>query len=131
MNAIKKHDAGLIVAGILLIVCAFLFLLAPGVTLVTLTAIAGAAFLVSGIFDVITYVRFREAMSLSGWALAYAVLDIVIGLMFLIHPIAFAAVIPWVIGSSSPCSAWWRSSARCASARRACRCGAGCCSRAS
>ena len=98
MNAIKKHDAGLIVAGILLIVCAFLFLLAPGVTLVTLTAIAGAAFLVSGIFDVITYVRFREAMSLSGWALAYAVLDIVIGLMFLIHPIAFAAVIPWVIG---------------------------------
>ena len=84
MNAIKKHDAGLIVAGILLIVCAFLFLLAPGVTLVTLTAIAGAAFLVSGIFDVITYVRFREAMSLSGWALAYAVLDIVIGLMFLI-----------------------------------------------
>lgn len=99
MDTTKKHDWGLIIAGILLILCAFLFLLAPGLTLVTITAIAGAAFLVSGVFDIINYVRFRKVMNLSGWALAYAVLDIIIGLMFLIHPLALAAVIPWVIGA--------------------------------
>ena len=131
MNTVKKHDAGLIVAGVLLVLCAFLLFFAPGVALVTLTAIAGAAFLVSGVFDIVAYVRFRAAMSLSGWAVAYAVLDIVVGLMLLVHPFAFAAVIPWVVASSSRCSARWRSQARCASARWARRCGAGCCSRAS
>ena len=74
MNTVKKHDAGLIVAGVLLVLCAFLLFFAPGVALVTLTAIAGAAFLVSGVFD------------------------IVVGLMLLVHPFAFAAVIPWVVG---------------------------------
>ena len=99
MDTVKKHEWGLIVAGILLIACAFFFLLAPGLTLVTITAIAGAAFLVSGVFDIIGYIRFHKAMVLSGWMIAYAVLDIVIGLMFLLHPLAFAAVIPWVIGA--------------------------------
>ena len=98
MNTVKKHDAGLVVAGVLLVLCAFLLFFAPGVALVTLTAIAGAAFLVSGVFDIVAYVRFRAAMSLSGWAVAYAVLDIVVGLMLLVHPFAFAAVIPWVVG---------------------------------
>ena len=99
MDTTRKHDWGLIVAGILLVLCAFFFVVAPGLTLVTITAIAGAAFLVSGIFDIINYVRFHKVMNLSGWAIAYAVLDIVIGLMFLIHPLAFAGVIPWVIGA--------------------------------
>ena len=79
MDTTKRHDWGLIVAGILLVVCAFFFLVAPGLTLVTITAIAGAAFLVSGVFDIINY--------------------IVIGLMFLIHPLALAGVIPWMIGA--------------------------------
>ena len=99
MDTTRKHDWGLIVAGILLVLCAFFFVVAPGLTLVTISAIAGAAFLVSGIFDIINYVRFHKVMNLSGWAIAYAVLDIVIGLMFLIHPLAFAGVIPWVIGA--------------------------------
>ncbi len=99
MNTAKKHDWGLIVAGVLLVLCAFFFLVAPGLTLVTITAIAGAAFLVSGVFDIINYARFHKVMNLSGWAIAYAVLDIIIGFMFLVHPLAFAAVIPWVIGA--------------------------------
>ena len=43
MDTTKKHDWGLIVAGILLVVCAFFFLVAPGLTLVTITAIAVCA----------------------------------------------------------------------------------------
>lgn len=99
MDTTKKHDWGLVVAGIVLIACAFFFLLAPGLTLVTITAIAGAAFLVSGVFDIISYIRFHKAMNLSGWVIAYAVLDILIGLMFLLHPLAFASVIPWIMGA--------------------------------
>lgn len=99
MDTAKKHDWGLVVAGILLIVCAFFFMLAPGLTLITITAIAGVAFLVSGIFDLINYARFHKVMNLSGWAIAYAALDMVIGLIFLVHPMALAGVIPWMVGS--------------------------------
>ena len=35
---------------------------------------------------------------LSGWVLAYAILDILIGAMFLLHPLAFSVVLPWLIG---------------------------------
>lgn len=99
MDTTRKHDWGLVIAGIILILCSFVFLAAPTLSLVTLTAFAGAAFLVSGVFDIINYVRFRKAMGLSGWVLAYAILDILIGFMFLVYPVAFAAVIPWVIGA--------------------------------
>lgn len=98
METTKKRDWGLVVAGILLVLCGMFFVFAPGLTLVTMTVFAGAAFLVSGIFDIVSYIRFRKVANMSGWALAYAILDIVVGLMFLIHPLALAAVIPWLIG---------------------------------
>lgn len=98
-NGAKRHDWGIIVAGALMIVCGLIFLLSPGLTLVTITAIAGAAFLISGVLDIVEYVRFRKEMQLSGWALAYAILDVVIGLMFLVHPLAFAVVLPWLVGA--------------------------------
>lgn len=98
MGMAKKRDWGLVVAGVLLVLCGIFFVFAPGLTLVTMTAFAGAAFLVSGVFDIVSYIRFRKVADLSGWALAYAILDIVIGLMFLVHPLALAAVIPWIIG---------------------------------
>lgn len=99
MDTARKHDWGLVIAGILLVICSLVLLFAPTLSLVTITALAGAAFLVSGVFDIVDYVRFHKMMDLSGWVLAYAVLDIIIGLMLLIHPLAFAVVIPWVIGA--------------------------------
>lgn len=95
----KHRDWPIIIAGALLIVCALACLLMPGITLVTITLFAGAAFLVSGIMDIIEYVRFRRVMALSGWALAYAILDVVVGVMFLVHPLAFSVVLPWLIGA--------------------------------
>ena len=104
MEAVKhtgtqgKHDWGLIAAGALLILCSFIFFVAPGITLVTITAIAGAAFLVSGIMDLVNYIRYRKTAGLSAWAVVYAVCDFIIGAMLLIHPLLYSAVIPWVVG---------------------------------
>ena len=99
MDTTSKHDWGLIIAGVLLIICSIFFLMAPGLALVTITVIAGAAFLVSGIFDIINYFRFRKAMNLSGWALAYAALDIVLGILFLVNPLVSAGALAWFIGA--------------------------------
>lgn len=97
-NFVGKRDWGLIVIGVLLALSGVAFMAMPGITLVAITLFAGAAFLVSGVFNIISYVRFRKTMELSKWLIVYAAFDIVIGLMFLLFPLVFAPVIPWIIG---------------------------------
>ena len=82
----KKWDWSLILAGILLLACGMLCCFAPNLTLATIAMIAGVGFLLSGVLGIVFYVRFRSMMSVSGWSLAYAILDVLIGLMLsLIH----------------------------------------------
>ena len=99
MDTTNKHDWGLVIAGVLLVICSMFFLFAPGLALVTITVIAGAAFLVSGIFDIVNYFRFRRAMDLAGCALAYGALDIVLGILFLVNPLVSAGALAWFIGA--------------------------------
>ena len=39
-----------------------------------------------------------SAEGLSAWALAYAACDIILGVLFIAHPVVSAVVIPWVMG---------------------------------
>ena len=89
---------GLFAAGIALVIIGFVLLVVPGLTLVSIAVIAGCMFLAAGIVDAYAYFKYREAEGLSGWALAYAVCDIILGVLFIVHPIASAVVIPWVMG---------------------------------
>lgn len=99
MNSKTERNWQLIVAGVLFIlfglVCAFF----PGLTLASIAFMVGAAFVVSGVANIATFIRDRELLGFSGWILAYGILDVLIGGMFVIHPFAFAAVLPWVIGA--------------------------------
>lgn len=100
MSESKRHDWGLIVAGALLVLLAIFITAFPGLTLATITAILGAGFLVSGILDLVGYVRLKGNLftSPSPWMVVYAVLDIIIGIMLLLHPIVFAGVVSWLVG---------------------------------
>lgn len=89
---------GLFFAGIALILIGFVLLMVPGLTLVSIAIIAGCMFLAAGIVDAWAYFKYRREEGLSGWALAYAVCDIVLGVLFIVHPVASAVVIPWVMG---------------------------------
>ena len=57
----------------------------------------GRGFLLSGVLGIVFYVRFRSMMSVSGWSLAYAILDVLIGLMFVLHPLVGGAAISWLV----------------------------------
>ena len=81
---------GLFAAGIALVIIGFVLLMVPGLTLVSIAVIAGCMFLAAGIVDAYAYFKY--------WALAYAVCDIILGVLFIVHPIASAVVIPWVMG---------------------------------
>ena len=109
----KRHDWGLIVAGALLVLLAIFITAFPGLTLATITAILGAGFLVSGILDLVGYVRLKGNLftSPSPWMIVYAVLDIIIGIMLLLHPIVFAGVVSWLRRGVRRHRGRWRGSA--------------------
>lgn len=88
----------LIVTGILFVFFSAVCLFFPGLTLGSITFMIGAAFVLSGAVHIASYIRDRDVLDLSGLVLAYAILDVLIGLMFVVHPMVFAAVIPWVAG---------------------------------
>lgn len=93
----KQWDWTLIVIGVLLILCGILAATYPGLALVAVTTMVGVGYLVSGVGDAAAYFRLRRRVDVSGWALAYAVLDIVLGLLLLLYPVAFAAFVPWIV----------------------------------
>ena len=97
-STLYERNWQLIVAGILLVIFGLACLVFPGLTLASMAFMVGAAFMLSGIVNVVTFLRDRDALQLSGCVLAYGIIDILLGLMFLIHPAIFAVVLPWVAG---------------------------------
>lgn len=91
------RDWSLVIFGIILVVCGLALGLMPGFTLVTIAIFVGILLLVAGIGSGIFYFRMRESRA-SGWYLAYAILDVVIGVMILAHLALSAAVVPWLVG---------------------------------
>ena len=96
MDVKAGRDWNMVAAGVLLLLLALIFFLAPGLTLFTVALIAGAGLTVTGILDIVSYVRTRKTAPQPAWNVVYALMDIVIGLVFLIHPVAMSAVVPWI-----------------------------------
>ena len=98
MAEVKRHDWGLIVSGILLVVLACLITAFPGLTMATITTIVGIGFIIAGVFSMVGYTRFARFARPSGWMIAYGVLDFILGMMFVLQPVLLADVISWMVG---------------------------------
>ena len=98
MFAERKTDWGFVIGGIVLLAIGLACLFYPGLTLSVISIIAGVGFLVGGVVNLAAYLRTKGVLKMSGWALLYAVLDIVVGLMFVLDPVATSVVIPWICG---------------------------------
>ena len=99
MNTKTERNWQLIVAGILFIIFGLVCAFFPGLTLASIANQEAAAFLHSPLVNIATSIRDRDQLGSSGCILPYGILDVLIGAMFVIHPFAFAAVLPWVIGA--------------------------------
>ena len=95
---ISKPHWTLIVFGAVLIICGWTIGVFPGLALITIAMVAGISFLVAGVGDAISYFKLRKVQEVSGWSLAYAVIDALIGLAMLLHPLISANFIPWLVG---------------------------------
>ena len=94
----SQRDWLLVTLGILMIICGFFIAFMPLETLVSIALLAGIAFLVTGVVDIVNYFRFRTSFDVPGWALLYAVLDIVVGILFILHPVVLSGLLPWLVG---------------------------------
>lgn len=70
-----EKNWSLIVPGVLLIFFGALCAFYPGITLLSVTFVAGAGFVFAGIVNIISYVRERKTAGLSGWYVAYGILE--------------------------------------------------------
>ncbi|WP_165061942.1 HdeD family acid-resistance protein [Adlercreutzia sp. ZJ154] len=93
-----KRDWGLVIGGILFFIAGLVMFFWPGLSLVVIAQMAGALMLVGGIVDIIHYFQFRKTGLTSGWAIVSAICSIILGLMFLLHPIVTAGVLPFIVG---------------------------------
>lgn len=93
----KKTDWASFFLGILVAISGIIILAWPGLTLVMIAEIAGVWLLIAGGFSFAAWWR-TKGISGAGWTLANAICDVILGLMFLIHPLVAASVIPVLAG---------------------------------
>lgn len=96
-TASGKRNWYLVISGICLFVLGCICWFFPGLTLFSIAVIAGIGFAIAGVMNLVSYFSYRGTPGVTGWMVVYAILDLIIAAMFLIHPIASAFVIPWVI----------------------------------
>ncbi len=94
----KKRDWSLFVMGVVVFLIGGIILLWPETSWYTLVLIAGVFLIIEAIFSIVIYVRYRSRIQGAGWIIANAVINVILGLMFLIHPVIAGDVIPWVVG---------------------------------
>lgn len=99
METTSKRDWGFIAGGICLALAGAILMFWPGITMVALATIAGIMFLAAGVVDIINVVRFRDEQGSIGWAIANAICNVILGVLFLWHPLTGAVVLAWFVGA--------------------------------
>lgn len=89
----SRFDWSLILGGILILITGALCIFWPGLTMVTLAIIVGCALIAACIFDFIVFFRTRGTSAHTGWTIVNAILDLILGVLFLINPVVAAEII--------------------------------------
>ena len=98
METRAKRHWGIFWSGIAILVLGCVFVFLPDISLVTMAIWFGVILLVGGVAQLVQFGMLRRRGGGSGWAIASAVLDFVLGAIFLFHPILAADVLPWLAG---------------------------------
>ena len=99
MDTKATRDWGLIFGGIALAIVGCIVIWWPGLSVMEFAIIAGVFLVIAGVVDFINWVRFHKQMEGSGWALANAICNVILGIIFLLHPVMGAWVITWTAGA--------------------------------
>ena len=97
-TTITKRNWGMFAAGPVVAIIGAILLFFPGITLLSATIVFGILLCAVGIVDLIFYAINRDEIAAGGWAIALGIVDIVLGILFLINPVISALVRPTLAG---------------------------------
>lgn len=97
-KASNGRDWGMVAGGVLIIILGFLLYVFPGFSALNLAIVAGIALLCVGVFEIASYIRNRKRDVSSGWTIVSAICSLVLGILFLVHPLITATAVVWVLG---------------------------------
>jgi uncharacterized membrane protein HdeD (DUF308 family) len=99
METVKTKDwYWILIKGIIMILLAILVFSAPGGTLVGIAVYIGIGLLLAGGIMIVRGIMDRNILPNWGWTVFGGVLDLFLGYMFLVNPVASVSVIPFMIG---------------------------------
>ena len=87
-----------IIAGALLVVCGVICLIRPSVALVTIGLYLGLTMLVSGIINIVIFVKGHDHMYGSGWFLVEGILAVVFAFFVLFNQSFTMLTLPFIFG---------------------------------
>lgn len=99
----STRNWSLILGGLLILIAGAVCVFYPGISVVTIAMVVGCALIAAGIFDFIVYFRLKGTSAHSGWTIVNAILDIVLGVLFLLNPVIAAEVITLFAGAMLIC----------------------------
>lgn len=88
----------LVAGGAVLVICGIAMVAVPWLFMESLVIWAGAGFIVSGVAGVASYLGHRRRCEAAGWTGVMAALDLLLGVLMILHPLVFASAIPWLLG---------------------------------
>lgn len=94
---LKKAKWSLVGQGVILLLMGIICLLWPGVALVTVTTMVGIGFLISGIASIAGFATLGAFSLFPGWTLFGGIVNVLLGILFLLHPLASAYTLLWLI----------------------------------
>lgn len=94
---LKKAKWSLVGQGAILFLMGLICLLWPGVALVTVTTMVGIGFLISGIASIAGFATLGAFSLFPGWTLFGGIVNMLLGILFLLHPLASAYTLLWLI----------------------------------
>lgn len=97
MREAKRFNAMMIVNGVLLIILGIMCIVWRAASLATVAMFVGAGFLVVGIIGIVDYITNLKLPGITGWMLFEAILDVLIGLTFMLNPLAAGVGMTWLI----------------------------------
>lgn len=94
----NERNWSLFFCGLLICVCGVMIIAWPGLTLVAISEIAGVLLVMAGVFDFVAYFRDRRFGMQTTWTIINGICCLILGLLFLVHPLVTSFVIPFIVG---------------------------------
>ena len=91
----RRFSWAMLLSGVLFLILGIVCWVWPNLALETIALVLGIGFLVAGVATIADYVMARGFFS--GWLLADGILDIVLGVIFVVNPLVSAWALAWLV----------------------------------